>query len=427
MTTTAIRIHSLSKRYHIGAARAHSYKTIRQEIAAFAAAPFRRGWGILKGQASAAANLDATIWALKDVSLEIGHGEVLGLIGANGAGKSTLLRILAGITAPTTGWAELFGRIGALLEVGTGFHPELSGRENVYLNGAILGMTRREIVRKFDQIVDFAQIETFIDTPIKHYSSGMALRLGFAVAAHLDPEIMLVDEVLAVGDAGFQKRCLGKISEVAGEGRTVIFVSHNLGAVSDLTRTALWLDRGQVRDFGDTVGIVSRYLESFENIASGTVAFEDKGGNTPLRSLTILEGGAIAHAVQMGSQVMFEVTFQSAVPIDRPNVGICIDHLRQGRILALSTEFVGCRGEARRKASGTFRCLVPELMLNEGDYLVSVGIADGSKHIEWLDHVLRLQVVRADVFGSGVTPKPYLGVMYLRHEWEFEERGGTGG
>ncbi|WP_376797500.1 ABC transporter ATP-binding protein, partial [Thermogemmatispora sp.] len=202
-----------------------------------------------------------TIWALKDVSFEVYPGEVVGIIGRNGAGKSTLLKILSRITEPTTGRVELYGRVGSLLEVGTGFHPELTGRENIYLNGAILGMTRREIDKKFDEIVDFAEIEKFIDTPVKHYSSGMYMRLAFAVAAHLDPEILLVDEVLAVGDVSFQRKCLGKMGDIARKGRTVIFVSHNMAAVKDLCNVSLWLDDGEKRSSGLATKIVSEYLK----------------------------------------------------------------------------------------------------------------------------------------------------------------------
>ncbi|MGA7731720.1 MAG: polysaccharide ABC transporter ATP-binding protein, partial [Chloroflexia bacterium] len=201
-----------------------------------------------------------TIWALKDVSFEVKRGEVVGVIGRNGAGKSTLLKILSRITEPTTGRASIAGRVGSLLEVGTGFHPELSGRENIYLNGAILGMKRAEIERKFDEIVAFSEVEKFIDTPVKHYSSGMYLRLAFAVAAHLEPEILLVDEVLAVGDAQFQKKCLGKIGEVAQEGRTVLFVSHNMAAVTQLCTSGIWLRDGNLDSIGAVDTIVHRYL-----------------------------------------------------------------------------------------------------------------------------------------------------------------------
>jgi lipopolysaccharide transport system ATP-binding protein len=217
MSNIALRVENLGKRYRIGGPQ-EKYQTFRDALTSTVSAPFRKARDLLRGQAYGAAGLREEIWALKDVSFEVKHGEVVGIIGRNGAGKSTLLKILSRITEPTTGFADVYGRVGALLEVGTGFHQELTGRENVYLNGAILGMSRNDIDRKFDEIVDFAGVEKFIDTPVKHYSSGMRLRLGFAVAAHLEPEILVVDEVLAVGDAEFQKKCLGKMSEVAGRG-----------------------------------------------------------------------------------------------------------------------------------------------------------------------------------------------------------------
>jgi lipopolysaccharide transport system ATP-binding protein len=216
----------------------------------------------LRGQATGAAELDETIWALKDVSFEVKRGEVVGIIGCNGAGKSTLLKILSRITEPTTGFVDIYGRVGLLLEVGTGFHLELTGRENIYLNGAILGMTRGEIEQKFDEIVAFAEVERFIDTPVKHYSSGMRLRLGFAVAAHLEPEILLVDEVLAVGDARFQKKCLDKMEDVGQQGRTVLFVSHNMPAITRLCERTILLDEGQMLQDGPSPQVVRTYLNS---------------------------------------------------------------------------------------------------------------------------------------------------------------------
>lgn len=418
----AIRVRSLGKKYRVAAARSRGYRTLRQELVDVVAAPVRRALGILTGHAAAAANLDDTFWALEDVTLDIDHGEVVGLIGANGAGKSTLLRILAGITTPTTGWAELYGRVGALLEVGTGFHPELSGRENVYLNGTILGMSHAEIDEKLDQIVEFSEIGRFIDTPIKHYSSGMALRLGFSVAAHLEPEILLVDEVLAVGDVAFQKKCMGKIGQVAGEGRTVIFVSHNLGAVNEMTRKAIWIDQGKVRSIGPSHLVVGEYLESFDSMSAGHITFSDDKAQESrgiITSLKVLSGDSVAHAVRMGSSVTFEVAFESEVALSDPGMGIGVDHLGKGRILSLSTEFAGCDGEAEGALSGTFTCRIEELYLNEGDYLISVGIADGGKVVEWREKALKLQVVRADVFDTGVTPNPHRGVIYLPHKWKF--------
>src|SRR5262245_58887363 len=286
MSDIAIHVSGLGKRYRIGA-NLQPGRTLRDKLSSTAAAPFwtarhllrlkgnRNGNGPktngdnLRGdlsspEASASWPLrsgrDEVIWALKDVSFEIKHGEVVGIIGRNGAGKSTLLKILSRITEPTEGYADINGRVASLLEVGTGFHPELTGRENIFLNGSILGMRNAEIKTKFDEIVAFSEVEKFIDTPVKHYSSGMGVRLAFAVAAHLNPEILLVDEVLAVGDVAFQKKCLGKMSDVAKDGRTVLFVSHNMAAIQRLCPDSLLFDRGVLSRKGATKGVVAQYL-----------------------------------------------------------------------------------------------------------------------------------------------------------------------
>jgi lipopolysaccharide transport system ATP-binding protein len=263
MSRVAIKAEGISKRYSIGA-KQQPYRTLRDSIAGAIAKPF----GIFgRGRANAAEE-DRNVWALKDVSFEIQPGEVVGVIGRNGAGKSTLLKILSRITEPTSGVADLYGRIGSLLEVGTGFHGELTGRENIYLNGAILGMRAKDINRQFDRIVAFAEVEKFIDTPVKHYSTGMYMRLAFAVAAHLEPEILLVDEVLAVGDVAFQRKCLGRIGDVAADGRTVLFVSHNMGAIRSLCTKGVVLDRGRLTYFGQIAKSIEAYFESTNNSSS---------------------------------------------------------------------------------------------------------------------------------------------------------------
>lgn len=269
MSDTAIYVQGVSKLYRLG--QREPYKAFRDVLASALKAPFRRlsasaYLSPMNGQRQAAA--EEWIWALKEVSFEVKQGEVVGVIGRNGAGKSTLLKILSRITEPTEGFARIRGRVGSLLEVGTGFHPELTGRENIFLNGAILGMKRTEIGRKFDEIVAFAETEKFIDTPVKHYSSGMYMRLAFAVAAHLEPENLIVDEVLAVGDAAFQKKCLGKMSDVAQEGRTVLFVSHNMNAIQRLCSRTMMLERGQLTAYGNTAEIVGGYLDSGANEAA---------------------------------------------------------------------------------------------------------------------------------------------------------------
>ncbi len=253
----AIRVENLSKRYRLGEGGVSGYRTLRESVMQRLGAPLRRLRG--RGRAPAPAP-PGDIWALKDVNFDVRHGEVLGVIGRNGAGKSTLLKILSRITKPTTGEVELRGRVGSLLEVGTGFHPELTGRENIFLNGAILGMKRQEVAGKFDEIVDFAEIGPFLDTPVKRYSSGMYTRLAFAVASHLEPELLIVDEVLAVGDTAFQQKCLGKMGQVSRQGRTVLFVSHNMTAVKSLCTRALLIDRGQVACDGGVDEVVNRYL-----------------------------------------------------------------------------------------------------------------------------------------------------------------------
>jgi len=271
MSDIAIRVENLSKQYRIGGPQA-PYKTIRESLTEAVRAPFRRLASVVRGQSSAVTN--ETIWALKDVSFEVKRGEVVGIIGRNGAGKSTLLKILTRITEPTEGRAEMHGRVGSLLEVGTGFHYELTGRENIYLNGAILGMKRAEIERKFDEIVDFSGVEKFIDTPVKHYSSGMHVRLAFSVAAHLEPEILLVDEVLSVGDYEFQKKCLGKMGEVSREGRTVLLVSHNMTSINNLCGRSLLLEHGKVAMNGNTPDVIQKYLASVHD-RSGQIVWDD--------------------------------------------------------------------------------------------------------------------------------------------------------
>ena len=265
MSDPAIEVVGVAKRYRLGANPA-AYMTLRDAVAKRLAR-------------SGTESRDAYIWALRDVCFEVDEGEVLGVIGRNGAGKSTLLKVLARITRPTEGVTRTRGRVGALLEVGTGFHPELTGGENIFLNGTILGMTRRDVRRRFDAIVDFAGVERFLDTPLKRYSSGMYLRLAFAVAAHVEPEILLVDEVLAVGDAEFQRRCLGKMEDLRSGGRTIVFVSHNLGAISQLCTRTVWLDQGRVLEVGESEAIVERYLRSVGTTGEESVARLPESGN----------------------------------------------------------------------------------------------------------------------------------------------------
>ena len=310
----AIRAEGLGKEYHIGAAK-EKYQTFGETLTKAAARPFRKVAGLLRGQAAAAAGLEEKIWALKDISVEIKQGEAVGIIGKNGAGKTTLLKILARITSPTTGHVDLHGRVGALLEVGTGFHPELTGRENIYLNGAILGMRKADIDRRFDQIVDFSGVETFIDTPVKHFSSGMHMRLAFSVAAHLEPDILIVDEVLAVGDAEFQRKCLNKMEDAGQSGRTVLFVSHNMAAITRHCDRAILLDSGAMVEDGPVNRVVSDYLMT----AMGKTAHqqwpevESAPGNECVRLLSVRvvdDERKTAQSIDMRRRVGIEITFR---------------------------------------------------------------------------------------------------------------------
>jgi lipopolysaccharide transport system ATP-binding protein len=322
MSDIAISVNGLSKLYQIGAKR-HSYNTLRDRVTDTLASSWRRARHVLRGQSTSAAVSDATIWALQDISFEVKRGEVVGLIGRNGAGKSTLLKVLSRITEPTEGYAEIHGRVGSLLEVGTGFHHELTGRENIYLNGSILGMKKGEIDRKFDEIVAFAEVERFIDTPVKHYSSGMYLRLAFAVAAHLEPEILLVDEVLAVGDARFQRKCLNKMQDVGQHGRTILFVSHNMPAITRLCERAILLDEGRVLEDGPAYQVVKTYL----NAGLGTSAAREWADLTRAPGDDVVRLRAVRVRTEEG-------TITDAVDIRRP-VGIDLEYevLTSGHVL----------------------------------------------------------------------------------------------
>jgi homopolymeric O-antigen transport system ATP-binding protein len=318
MGNVAVSLDGIGKKYRIGA-RKQTYKTLRETLMGVVTSPFRRLGQLLRHPMTHSAPPSESIWALKDISFDIKQGEVVGLIGRNGAGKSTLLKILARITEPTTGSAEIRGRIASLLEVGTGFHPELTGRENIYLNGAILGMKRAEIVRNFDEIVAFAEVEKFIDTPVKHYSSGMYLRLAFAVAAHLEPEILLIDEVLAVGDVHFQKKCLAKMEQVGHEGRTVLFVSHNMPAVTRLCPRTILLGRGGVQMDGPSYQVAGKYMNSdVGTSAERTWPEQQKApGNDIIRLRAVrLRGvdGRLAETVDVREPIAMEMEYDILKP-----------------------------------------------------------------------------------------------------------------
>lgn len=327
MSDIAIKVENLSKRYRIGAAE-KEHDTFLSAVASWVKSP-ASNYKRLRKLSSFSKNGDAAdvIWALKDVSFEVKQGEVIGVIGHNGAGKSTLLKILSRITPPTSGRIELNGRVASLLEVGTGFHPELTGRENIYLNGTILGMTKVEVDQKFDEIVDFSGVEKFIDTPVKRYSSGMKVRLAFSVAAHLEPEILLIDEVLAVGDIAFQQKCLGKMEDVAGQGRTVLFVSHNMTAVKQLCEKVYWVDAGSIRERGDTNSVIKKYEEVMLQKSEDGVALL---GNWVNHEFGIQVTHIQADVKEKGNAedcLSVEIQGQVSQPIARLGIGITISTL----------------------------------------------------------------------------------------------------
>jgi lipopolysaccharide transport system ATP-binding protein len=326
MSNIAIRGEKLGKRYRIG--ERQRYLALRDVLMQAAKAPLRL---FRAGAPKSATNGAGHIWALKDASFEVREGEVVGIIGRNGAGKSTLLKILARVTKPTEGFAKIHGRMGSLLEVGTGFHGELTGRENVYLSGAILGMKRREIVRKFDEIVAFAEVEKFIDTPLKHYSTGMQMRLAFAVAAHLEPEVLLVDEVLAVGDAEFQKKCLGKMGEVASGGRTILFVSHQMNQIRRLCERVMWIDNGRVRECGSTAHVVSAYEAAVISRGSaGTQRTDNAGLKARFLAWQIVEPRVEQpHLLNSLEPVTVKIVVQVNEPVQSGRHGVALFNLEE--------------------------------------------------------------------------------------------------
>ncbi len=400
MSDIALKVEGLSKQYHIG--KQERYRALRDVLTESLYAPFKRVKGLLTGNAAAAANLNETIWALKDVSFEVKKGEVVGIIGRNGAGKSTLLKILSQITAPNEGRVKLYGRVGALLEVGTGFHPELTGRENIYLNGAILGMSRADINRKFDEIVAFAEVEKFIDTPVKHYSSGLGLRLGFAVAAHLEPEILIVDEVLAVGDVAFQKKCLGKMGDVAGGGRTVMFVSHNMVAIQSLCQRTLWLDAGKCIADGLTANIVSNYLMS--SITSTTEqVWKDKStapGNSQVRLHHVCVkpvGGQSNDPLTVSMPLVLEFGYWNLEPGAHLNLSLHV-YDQQGSIAFATGPLYEPIWSGRPFPVGLFesRCYIPGDLLNDGTYRVELLLVKNQAQVFFImDNALVFEVVES--------------------------------
>jgi homopolymeric O-antigen transport system ATP-binding protein len=431
MSEIAIRSESLSKQYRIG--QHERYKALRDVITDGAASPFRRLRSAL-GRSNGSSIRDPqsetrnTFWALENVSFEINRGEVVGIIGRNGAGKSTLLKILSRITKPTRGHAEIRGRVGSLLEVGTGFHPELTGRENIYLNAAILGMRRADVERKFDEIVAFAEVEKFIDTPVKRYSSGMYVRLAFAVAAHMETEVLLVDEVLAVGDAQFQKKCLCKMGEVATEGRTIIFVSHNLAAVESLCGRSILFFQGSVELDGDTRTVIEAYLQDREigtnqGVTNLWVHPNRHAGSQPILSYvkTVNSFGDPITSLFAGDDLILEFELLPSEPVREPSLGIGIDNSLGQRVFSVLTYFSECHWEKLDRRT-VARCVIPRINLVPGRYAMNLSVGNPyNPLIDAISSAACFTVESSDYFQTGRLPTPDLGVVLVRSHWEFSE------
>jgi lipopolysaccharide transport system ATP-binding protein len=435
MSEIAVHAQNLSKRYRIGQRK--RYRTLRDSLADALSAPFRALTSVGR-QAGNSRSSNDIIWALKDVSLEIKSGEVVGIIGRNGSGKTTLLKILSRITEPTRGYAEIHGRVGSLLEVGTGFHPELTGRENIYLNGAILGMKKTEIERKFDEIVTFSEVDKFIDTPVKHYSSGMFVRLAFAVAAHLEPQILIVDEVLAVGDNAFQKKCLGKMDDVAQEGRTVLIVSHNMGMIRLLCKRTILLSNGQVELEGDPDRVIAHYLQASSEVDKGQIEWQREdaapGSNDfKLRSIRLIGPlGKPQGTFGLDQPICVEITYH----IRRPTRGmrLILGLVTQEGVLALqSTDHVTRNESVLLPGYYRSHCTIPGKLLNHGRYHVNVGAGvPGVKKLipgrEWLSFTVEGCGSHGSYFPEdwpGVIAPPLTWKTDLRIETE-EELSATG-
>ncbi len=428
MSSPAIRVENLGKKYKLGLTHAG---TVRDLVGNLARRFSRQRPPDDAAPTNGNGNGDAKeFWALKDVSFEVQPGEVLGIIGRNGAGKSTLLKILSRVTCPTTGRIELNGRVASLLEVGTGFHVELTGRENVYLNGAILGMTRPEIRRKFDEIVDFAEIARFVDTPVKRYSSGMKVRLGFAVAAHLQPEILLIDEVLAVGDLGFQRKCLGKIADITRQGRTVLFVSHNMSAVAKLCPRCMLFETGLLSRDGASVEVIASYVNVCSAGQPGvswcvnTLRLHEhqKSADAPivLQEVALLnDEGQTLRYLTTGDGLAIRLRYRTRRRVVSPGVMVSIRTRLGTEISRLSTTPVSGFHIEEMDGEGYVTLRLPRLDFLGGEYSLTVAFArSGIEHVSVLEDLVFLSVRPRDVYDSGIDLDNRWGLIALEHEWE---------
>jgi lipopolysaccharide transport system ATP-binding protein len=422
MSDIAIRVDELSKRYKITAAR-YRHDTLRDQVMDSLKSAFRRNGSTQPGS--------ETFWALRNVSFEVKQGELVGIIGRNGAGKSTLLKILSRITEPTSGRASIYGRVGSLLEVGTGFDHELTGRENIYLSGAILGMRKAEIDRKFDEIVAFSDVEKFIDTPVKRYSSGMYVRLAFAVAAHLEPEILLLDEVLAVGDAAFQRKCLGKMNDVAKEGRTILFVSHNMGAITRFCQWGIWLERGEAKACASAEEIVARYLGSGMD-TQAEISFSDDPqhapGNENVRVLAVRVRNnerQIASSLDMRCPFAIEVEYRILRRVSNLRIGYRL--LTHEGVVVLSSTDTDGRSEGVERLPGRYlsTTTIPGNFFNAGRYVISLGADIPMVSTQFtLERILGFTVEQTGGIAGHISDGR-LGILRLQLPWKTEILGDT--
>ncbi len=421
MSNPIIKVNNLSKRYRIGAAE-KGYKTFREAIVEGISAPVRNLARLQSLTKFKDGQEEDVIWALKDVSFEVNEGEVLGIIGRNGAGKTTLLKILSRITEPTSGFAEIHGRVSSLLEVGTGFHPELTGRENIFLNGAILGMRKKEIERKFDEVVDFSGVEKFIDTPLKRYSSGMQVRLAFSVAAHLEPEILLIDEVLAVGDAEFQKKCLRKMGDVAQGGRTVLFVSHNMAAIENLCPRTIMLEEGRLIKDGATKETIATYMaQGLDSQRQDLSDFSKREGSGEIRitNISLRDGNdrpiALARCGERLKIVLGFIKLRSNFN-QRINVGVSCKTMMGAPVFLQHNRMAGVNF-INLPESGEFICEIETLNLTPSTYLLSATILVGTDYVDAIRDAFQLTVEGGNYLGGGEVPPPSFGPSLMKANW----------
>jgi lipopolysaccharide transport system ATP-binding protein len=425
MSDTVISVEGLSKKYIIGREQEGGYKTLRDVMATAARRAGSRFVRPFYRSAAASNGHKEEFWALKDVSLEIEQGSVLGVIGPNGAGKSTLLKILSRVTEPTSGRVRIRGRVASLLEAGTGFHPELTGRENVFLNGAILGMTRAEIKRKFDEIVSFAEVDRFIDTPVKRYSSGMYVRLAFAVAAHLEPEIFLVDEILSVGDAAFQDKCLGKMDKVATQGRTVLFVSHNMASIKRLCTSAVFLAEGRVSQRGDPGSVIAEYVR--QNLGSESIVELGDHQHLVRSVLQITQVSVLNSADQpsgtlfFGERISIRLVVHVAAPVTQACVGIgfCVLGVRISTIHTSPTDFPA------HGRSYILTCRVPPNTLLPNFYSLHLGAYsfDSGRALDWVPDAVSFRIQPVHIDGVSDFDHRDSGLVRLSASWELGSEG----